>query len=151
MPELKPEKTIDLDSYNSKLKVRKGHNYDIDCDTLYENLYFATQVKSDDFDGFVYERFCNHSNKDLTNSRSDYKINTVNPENACNKDINNETVKQLLALGLYLKKFLRKPENLDSLTTEKKSEKLVEISGTPLGQETSNFTPKKPLSYACID
>ena len=68
MPECKPEKTIDLDSYSSKLKVRKEQNYDIDCDTLYENLHFATKVESDDFDNFVHERFYGHGYKNLKNS-----------------------------------------------------------------------------------
>ena len=101
MPESKPRKSIDPDSYSSKWKVRKEQSHDLDCDTLYENLQFATQVESDDFDNFVHERFYGHSNKDLKNSKSDNKINNLNPENACNKDINNETVKQLLTLGFF--------------------------------------------------
>ena len=68
MPEDKPEKAIDQGSYSSKLKVRKEQNYDIDCDTLYENLQFATQLESDDFNDFFHERFYGHSNKNLKKS-----------------------------------------------------------------------------------
>ena len=90
MPESKPRKSIDPDRYSSKWKVRKEQSHDLDCDTLYENLQFATQVESDDFDNFVHERFYGHSGKNLKNStysysrndRTDSKISNFNNENA---------------------------------------------------------------------